>query len=194
MNTTLKPPRQRMFDAVKSDNVQELRLAIADGAKVNERDDEGWSVLHLATVSKRKFKIRPGLIQGRGTLLVRGNAADGVFQELIERGADLNARDGRGNTPMHLAAGSGLVDVGRALIEAGADLSVRNENGATPHDYAYAASCEPLMRAIEARQAEALRQQLERNTAALPDLNDPATWNRLRAERTQKPKPRGMRL
>lgn len=194
MNTTLKPPRQRMFDAVKSDNVQELRLAIADGAKVNDRDDEGWSVLHQATISKRKFKIRPGVIQGRGTLLVRSNDADGVFQELIQQGADLNAKDGRGNTPLHLAAGNGLVDVGRALIEAGADLSVSNANGATAHDYALAASCEPLMRAIEARQAEDLRQQLERNTAQLPDLNDPAVMRQVAKEQARQPKRSGMRL
>lgn len=49
---------------------------------------------------------------------------------LIDRGADPNARDALGNTPLHSAAGRGVEIVSR-LLAAGADASAMNQRGAT---------------------------------------------------------------
>jgi ankyrin repeat protein len=57
---------------------------------------------------------------------------------LLERGANIEARNDAGSTPLHLAAMHCQVDVARVLIEAGADVNARSNSGATPlHD----ASC-----------------------------------------------------
>lgn len=53
-------------------------------------------------------------------------------RELIEAGADLNAKDVYGSTPLIVAATFGKTDVAKALIDAGADLSVANNEGSTP--------------------------------------------------------------
>lgn len=169
-----KPPRQRMFDAVRTGNVDGLRRALASGANIRDRDDDGRTALHVATFMNHRSMA--------------------IFNTVLAAKPDLDIKDNRGHTALHLAAGSGLTDKGMALIEAGASIDAVTPTGATPHDYAFAASCEPLMRAIEARQAEDLRQQLERNTAQLPDLNDPAVMRQVAREQARQPKRRGMRL
>ena len=52
----------------------------------------------------------------------------------IELGADVNARDGRGDTALHVAAINEQVSVIRALVDGGADVAITNANGLTPLD------------------------------------------------------------
>jgi ankyrin repeat protein len=171
-----RPPRQRMFDAISTNNDNELQNALRAGANINDRSDAGFPTLNVAT-----------------------RCSTAVFKTVMAAGPDLNAIDQGGNTALHWAAGSrfgSYIENGQALIDAGADLSVRNVVGANALEHARAAGCEQLVRAIEARQAEDLRQQLERNTGpapAFPDLNDPATLDQVAAQHAQ-PKRRGMRI
>lgn len=46
--------------------------------------------------------------------------------------AGLNARDGAGWTPLHLAAQAGRADVVKVLLECGADVDARDDRGGTP--------------------------------------------------------------
>ena len=55
-----------------------------------------------------------------------------VFTVLIEAGADVGARNGHGQTPLHLAAEANKPVVVSQLVEAGADLDARDRNGNTP--------------------------------------------------------------
>lgn len=66
----------------------------------------------------------------------RGDAR--VLKELIDRGADVNARDGLGNTLLMLAASSDgiLTDTVKTLVDHGADLNATNPNGETALDLA----------------------------------------------------------
>jgi ankyrin repeat protein len=48
---------------------------------------------------------------------------------LAQAGADVNARDNRGNTPLHETF---LTDVEEELLNLGADVNARNEDGETP--------------------------------------------------------------
>ena len=55
-----------------------------------------------------------------------------AIKALLKAGADVNARDGLGDTPLHEAAQMGEVAATQALLEASADVNARSDSGQTP--------------------------------------------------------------
>ena len=73
-----------------------------------------------------------------------------VARALIEAGADVNAKDNEGLTPLYMCALGGHLEVARALIEAGADVNAKKDNGVTPlHMCAYTGHLEVSRALIE---------------------------------------------
>ncbi|MBS9530973.1 MULTISPECIES: ankyrin repeat domain-containing protein [unclassified Wolbachia] len=66
---------------------------------------------------------------------VRSGDANQVA-DLINKGADVNARGNNGNTPLHLAALADELQVAEKLIEGGADVNAKNNHDATPLHWA----------------------------------------------------------
>ncbi|GBM77457.1 Ankyrin-3 [Araneus ventricosus] len=65
----------------------------------------------------------------------RGGHAD-VVQFLINKGAEINARNLQGNTPLHIAAEKGHNAVVAILLQYGADINAANLNGLTALSFA----------------------------------------------------------
>jgi hypothetical protein len=59
-----------------------------------------------------------------------------VAKLLLEHGADPNAQDKHGNTPLHDAAFEGHVGIIKLLLDHGADPTAKNKDGDTPLDLA----------------------------------------------------------
>ena len=237
MKTTLKPPHQRIFDAVFSGHTHELHAALGAGAKVNDINEHGLSPLQLAAKLGRKevasLLIKEGADINAATsrhdetalMIAVGQRWPDVAQLLIDAGADISAADDAGRTALHFASSNqeltaALIKAGanvdavdddgrtplhwvatsvrpeccRLLIEAGANIDAQDTDGVTPFQMATDRGNEDMLRPFLARQAEDLRQRLERNTAQLPDLNDPAVLSQVAMEQAQLPKRRGMRL
>jgi hypothetical protein len=60
------------------------------------------------------------------------NAEVRAVRKKIEAGADVNARDERGETPLHKAVRKGQVKMVRELVRLGADVNARDERGNVP--------------------------------------------------------------
>ena len=53
-------------------------------------------------------------------------------RDLIARGADVNARNYKGQTALHCAARAGFVEIVSLLLEHGAEVDLRDRAGHTP--------------------------------------------------------------
>ena len=60
----------------------------------------------------------------------------GTTEYFIQKGADVNAKDKDGNTPLHLAAMNGKIDVAKVLLKHNADVNAKNNEGRTALHYA----------------------------------------------------------
>ena len=113
------------------------------GADINARDKDGLTPLHIA-VGTEHGRVTEYDVGDEGTdNAVRRRVADmyalrhrDLVQLLLERGADVEAKDSSGRTPLHLAARAGHMDDVRALVTQGADLNARDVYGITPLKYA----------------------------------------------------------
>lgn len=70
-------------------------------------------------------------------------------QALLDAGADVNAQDGRGRTPLHCAVDANSPEMIRLLLERGADPTVVDNTNSTPLDHADKNGQEEAFRALQ---------------------------------------------
>ncbi len=81
-------------------DLESAKQAIADGANVKAKDDEGWTPLHFAQTKE-------------------------IAELLIAKGADVNAQTINGETPLHSAVSDMRKQVVSVLIAKGADVNAQ---------------------------------------------------------------------
>jgi CubicO group peptidase (beta-lactamase class C family) len=103
----------------------------------------------------------------------------------IRAGADLDARDPYGSTPLILATTFGRTEVARALIAAGADLSIADRHGSRPLHLAAFLGRVQILEALLERGADRFARNMEGSTAydivAAPFEDDRKVYDQLRA-------------
>lgn len=78
-------------------------------------------------------KVKANKPQDRTLLMLAvQKKQNGVAKTLIEKGADINARDSHGQTALFIAIASGNDGIVRFLIEKGADINAKDNKGRTP--------------------------------------------------------------
>ena len=126
------------------------QLLHKDPTCLNSFSADGWTPLHLAVFFGRINIVQLLLNKGadinapskndqqvmplHSALTNPRNAA--VAELLIERGADLHARQFEGYTPLHYAAANGLERIVKTLVARSVDLSAKEMGGKTAYDLA----------------------------------------------------------
>lgn len=102
----------QLFYGIKMNYLEDVRECLDAGVNVNAvTTTNGAMPLHIAA----------------GGVVNRE-----VCKALIAAGANVEARDKNGNTPLHYAAYCGNEDAAEVLLDAGADMNAVNDNGDTP--------------------------------------------------------------
>lgn len=101
--------------AAQNSDAAMCRLLLANGAKVNERTLAGESPLHCSDGQQ-------------------------IIMTLIEAGAEIEARDGEGKTPLHIAARAGRTEEIVMLLYYGADMQTHDGDDQS----GYPAACHAL--------------------------------------------------
>ena len=92
-----------------------------------------YSELHVTEIDSVEAAISTTGCHGWNTNGFFGSLTADDVRQCVEAGAELDARDVLGNTPLHLAVGEGASpNVVQVLLNAGANPNVRNDYGMTP--------------------------------------------------------------
>jgi ankyrin repeat protein len=109
-----------LIEAVKLNNLAMVRMLLDRGAEVNTKAGfTKYTALHIAA---RYFG--------------RGEAGDEIVRLLIGKGAEVDAANTEGQTPLHSAADAANAKAVKILLARGADVNARDRDGMTALDIA----------------------------------------------------------
>ena len=120
-----------------------LRTLLHAGAQVDRLSDDGWTPLVIAVLGNHLSTVKVLLDGGANTAIIcRGDAPlhkaarrsnTDILEALVEAGAGIEARNGKGLTVLHSAAYFGSCPAMGALLRLGADVHVPGTvTGCTP--------------------------------------------------------------
>ena len=158
-------PALNLFEASALGDRSRMQPVLDQG--VHRISPDGWTPLHLAAAfggpdatalllehgadvtqrSRNPMKNQPlhaCIALGRNSETVR---------LLLAHGADINAIQAAGYTPLHQAAAAGLEEMTRMLLAAGANPAARCDQGKTPADYARERSHGAVLAMLQTQEA-----------------------------------------
>lgn len=143
-----------LYEAVKNDDLEWVKLCIKWGADVNGRFGNGATALMSARskdvveiLVKSGADVNAKTLNGLTALMYAvapEKERKDVVEMLIKSGADVNAKNDYGTTVLMYASGAVLytnqfkrsADVVKMLIKSGADVNAKNDRGNTAFSFA----------------------------------------------------------
>ena len=96
---------------------------IKNGANINEENQNGWSIFHLAIIDRN----------------------DEMVKLLLEYGAEVDKKGHSGRTALHLTDTESLAKI---LVQNGASLKIKDWNGDTPFESALSINREDVLKVL----------------------------------------------
>jgi len=136
--------------AALGDGTRLHEILAADAMQVWAVSGDGWAPLHLAAAFAGPAAVRlllehgahahqcshnPQRNQPIHAAIALGDSEE-TIRLLLEAGADVNATQAGGFTPLHQAAAAGRLELVKLLLENGARPDARCDQGKLPADYA----------------------------------------------------------
>jgi ankyrin repeat protein len=157
----------RLFvEAVRKDNIEEVKEFLGQGADKEKADVYGWTPLHVAAM-KGHFQIVKYLVeQGAdkekvtndwpfwqfcGTTPLHAAIIENhlqIVEYLLEQGSDVNCIDKYGNTTLHSAVVNNNIEMTKLLFMWGVELDHVNQQNEKPIDIAIRRDYKDLIDAI----------------------------------------------
>jgi len=130
---------QALIDQKWKENPEEMKRVMADIKAKEKKEKEKPKV-----ETPKRVSFDPQLTQELIVELnkdwdnadVSKNVDASKIKYLIERGADVNAKEEYGNTPLHWASIENHIELAKLLIERGADVNAKRNDGETPLHWA----------------------------------------------------------
>jgi ankyrin repeat protein len=135
-------PQERfsaLCQAAQDGDLARVRDLLDAGAEPDRRTPQGWTALHCAAQARRP------------------SASGDTIALLLERRAELEARNNDGQTPLALATLAGNEDAFRSLLAAGANIDTVDRHGTPLVSHAAATDRLPILRALLALRADVNR-------------------------------------
>jgi ankyrin repeat protein len=152
MNTNQTDLNEKLIEASKNYNIQEVRRLIKDGADVNARNKYDNTPLIWATHNSKLEAIKL-LIQNGANVNTQNRDGDtpllwaacnnnlDTIKLLVQNGANVNTQNRDGDTPLLWAAFNNNLDTVKFLVQNGANVNTQNRDGETAYDIASRKGC-----------------------------------------------------
>lgn len=155
-----------LHEAVRYGNVEIAKALLNSGANVNARDNLGKTPVMLILPKEKTAELYKLLISFRADLSQKDMFGDTVlhtasmlnvgantFGILIDGGADVDARNKEGVTPLAIAVQKNDLETVKLLTASGADIHTQDTNGNSPLSIALAGSSEMLEAVVNEKNA-----------------------------------------
>jgi len=122
-------------ECAKKGDIDAVKLFLAEGIDINAVNERGQTALIRAAEYQRTEVVTLLLEKGADVKFIEAAGAGNcvIMKQLVEKGADINAKDYENTTPLHFACMWGHVEAVSLLIKLGAKPDVQAAGlGRTP--------------------------------------------------------------
>ena len=123
MDTPNEQGESPLHSASRSGDKDLVKMLLDHGAKINRENSEGETALYLAAENHKDLNPKMALLKSPGKEGEEDAEDISLVRLLVDQGANIDAKDSKGLTPIMIAAVRGHTKVVKFLRDKGANLS-----------------------------------------------------------------------